>query len=69
MKIVYGYMKKYKQYNKDLYYTKSLNRLWALVENGYICKGEYKLWEEKFANSSNINLNDYRIIKIKRNFP
>lgn len=74
MKIVYGYIKKYHQYNKDIYFGKAFGRLWTLFINGCISEGDYhltarKLWKVTSANYSNINLNKYKIIKIKRNFP
>lgn len=72
MKIVYGYLKMYNRYKKEVYFNKSLNRLRALYVNYLITKEEFKicrkrLWRLRFENYSNINLQYYPLYKIIRN--
>lgn len=72
MKIVFGYIKKYHQYHNELYFGKSFVRLWRLFVNDCISEDEYhstarQLWKVTPANYSNININKYKVIKIKRN--
>lgn len=72
MKLVYGYLKMYNRYNKELYFNKSIHRLWSLVINNIITKNEFQLtrqriWRIRFENYSNLNMHDYPLYKIIRN--